>query len=152
MNWRRDFARAGASGLGTVLALWVTSWPGNAAEGAWAGLGGALVGLALCLAAEHVVGLSRELRRLNGLECQLEVERAQMAQERKLRQRQIEVAQREAAVSAVWTEVWGGAFNEAIGTGHILPLSAVLARAEVMLKAKNLDKPLPPLGAGPIGS
>jgi hypothetical protein len=29
--------------------------------------------------------------------------------------------------------------------GHVLPLTALHARVDVTLKAKNLDKPLPPL-------
>lgn len=145
MHWQRDLTRAAASGLGTVVALWAASWPGDAAEAAWIALGGALVGLALCLAAEYIVGLRREVRRLQGVERQLDAEREQMAEERKLRERQVQVTQREAAVSAVWTEVWGSAFNEALSTGTALPLEAILARADIMLQAKNLDKPLPPL-------
>jgi hypothetical protein len=135
--------RAAGSGLGGIVALWATGWPGHPADAGWVGLGGAIVGLILCLGTEYVLNLNNEVKRLHSLERELEAERSQMSMERTLRDHQVVLAQREATVSSVWTEIWGGAFNEAVSTGHILPLSAILARAEVTLQAKNLDKPLP---------
>ena len=102
----------------------------------------------MCVAVEYVIAMHVEVRRLLGVEHQLEAERAQIEQERKLYRRQVAVARREAAINAVWVEVWGGAFQEVVGGQPPLPLDAVLARADVMLKAKNLDKPLPEFDPG----
>ncbi len=143
-GWKGDLARLIGAALGTVIALTAAGWPGGAAEQAWIALGGAIVGFAVCVGVEYIIALHVEVRRLRGIERELDAQRVQIEQERKLYRRQVEVAQREAAINAVWMEVWNGAFREAM-TGHVLPLDAVLARADAMVKAKNLDKPLPDL-------
>jgi hypothetical protein len=127
-----------------VSALTLAGWPSEAALAAWIGFAGLMVGLAIAFATEYVVQLHREVRRLQGMERELRADREQRVEERRLWEHQIAVAKREAAVSAIGTEVFGGAFNEAARTGHILPLAAIMARMEVIQKARGIDKPLPP--------
>jgi hypothetical protein len=74
---------AAASGAGVVVVLWIAGWPSDAAQVALLGFAGAVGGVVLCLAGEYVLRLRRETLRLQGIERQLEVERKQMAQERK---------------------------------------------------------------------
>jgi hypothetical protein len=127
-----------------VAALTLAGWPGEAALAAWIGLAGLLLGLAAALVSEYVVHLRQEAMRLQGIERELQLDREQRIEERRLWEYQIAVARREVAVAAVGTEVFGGAFNEAASTGHILPLAAIMARMEALQKARGLDKPLPP--------
>lgn len=143
-NWRVDLVRATSSGIGSVLALTLAKWPSNAAEAAWVGLGGLVVGLAAAFAVEYLLHSHRELRRLHDIERELAAEREQRAEERRLWEYQVTVAQRTAAVSEIGAEVFGGAFNEALRTGQFLPLSAIMARIEVQQKARGIDQPLPP--------
>ncbi len=80
-----------------------------------------------------------ELLRLREPERTVEDERRQRAYELDLLRQRTEAAERNAVVSETWTKVWGDAYNEAARTGHILPVSALLARAEVSLKAKGIE-------------
>jgi hypothetical protein len=139
----RNLARVAAPGLGTIVALWARSWPDGAAEAAWTALAGAVAGLLLCVAGEHVIGLRAEARRVQGIERQLEAERAQMDLQLRQAAYRVQVAQRESAINAVWLEVYAGVYREAAEHNVIVPSPAVLARVDVNLKAKNLDKPLP---------
>ncbi len=141
--WGRDFARVAAPGLGTIIALWARSWPDGAAEAAWTALAGAVAGFLLCLAGEHVIGLRAEARQLQGMERQLEAERAQMDLQLRQAAYRVQVARRESAINAVWLEVYASVHREAAEHNVIVPPAAVLARVDVNLKAKNLDKPLP---------
>jgi hypothetical protein len=142
-EWRLDFSRVAAAGFGTIIALAVTAWPGGAA-GALVGLTGALVGLSLWFGIEFVSGLRAEVERLRTVERELETEREQRAKERKLREHQLAVAKAEAGINAVDVEVYGGALREAATAGQVLPLTAILARRDALMKARGLDRPVPP--------
>jgi hypothetical protein len=144
-SWRLDFGRAAAGGLGSVTALSLTGWPDDPAVAAWIGLAGLLVGLAVSFGMEQIVRLHIEVGRLQGVKRDLQIERTRRAEEQRLYERQLVIAKREAAINAVDVEVWGGAYNEAQATGQFLPVDAILARREVLIKAKNLDVPLPPV-------
>ncbi|MDQ4144702.1 MAG: hypothetical protein M3198_13355 [Actinomycetota bacterium] len=143
-SWRVDLGRALSGGLGSVAALTIAGWPSSAPETAWVGLVGLVTGLAIAFSVEYFLRLHAEVKRLHAVERDLENERKQRAEERRLYERQVEIAKREAAINAVDVEVWGGAFNEAQTTGHFLPVSAILARRDMFIKARNLDVPVPP--------
>jgi hypothetical protein len=142
-EWRLDFSRVASAGVGTIIALVVMAWPGGA-EGGLVGLLGALAGLSLWFGIELVSVLRAEVLRLQNVERELEAERGQRAKERELREHQLAVARAEAGVNAVDVEVYGGALREAATTCQILPLTAILARREVLMKARGLDRPIPP--------
>lgn len=142
-EWRLDFSRVTSAGVGTIIALVMTGWPGGA-TGALVGLVGALVGLSLWFGVEWVSGLRAEAMRLQDVERELDAERAQRARERTLREHQLAVARAEAEVNAVDVEVYGGALREAATTGQIFPLTAILARREVLIKSRGLDRPIRP--------
>jgi hypothetical protein len=78
LDAKRALMATAATGLGTVLGLWSTSWP-DGPEAAWVSFGGGVAGLAVYLAIEKVVHLRREARRLQDVERQLEAERAHHA-------------------------------------------------------------------------
>jgi hypothetical protein len=143
-DWRLDLARTLIAGVGSILALTIAGWPSNTAEAAWIGLGGLVLGLSLSFGAEYVVRLRREVARLQGIERDLAQERRSRTEERKLREYQLTLANARAEVNAVDLKVWADAFNECARTGRALPLAAIMARREVGLKAKGLDKPIPP--------
>ncbi len=127
-----------ATGVGSVVAVAI------AGGAAWAILG-ALVGLLLAFGVEWGVSVRAKLQRL----AELEREAESLRQAQELFRQQAEAARREAAVSAAWTEVFGGVVSEAISTGRVLPLQALMARAEVTLKARGLDVPLYPPTTNP---
>lgn len=141
---RLDFIRVAAAGAGTVIALAVTAWP-NGAAGALIGFIGALIGLSLWFGVEFVSGLRVEVERLQNVERELQAERDQRAKERKLRDYQLAVARAEAGINAVDVDVYGGALRETAATGQVLPLAAILARRDALMKARGLDRPVPPL-------
>lgn len=144
-NWRVDIARLLGTAIGPVVALTIAGWPSNTAEAAWVGVGGAVVGLLVVFAAEHHLHLLSEVKRLQHAERELASEREQRVEERRLWDYQLALAQRESAINAVAVEVFGGALTEAMQTKQFLPLSAILARQEMLQTARNIDKPLPPL-------
>jgi hypothetical protein len=140
-NWQVTLGQALAGGVGTIVALTIAGWPDDAAEAAWVGLGGFLVGLALAFAGEYLLRLHADVRRLRDVDRQLEAEREQRAEERRIWSYRIEAERRRAEVAAVGTEVFGGAFNEAQATGHFLPVSALMARMQMLQKAKESINP-----------
>jgi hypothetical protein len=142
-NWRVDLGHALSLGLGSVIALTIAGWPSDAALTAWVGLAGGVVGLAVAFCVEHVLRLRAEVQRLKDIEQELASARTLWDQERKLRDEQLALARREAAISAVETKVWGDAVVEAQKTGQVPPLSVIMARREVEQKARNLHLPLP---------
>ena len=77
-----------------------------------------------------------------GIENENLAERAERVEERRLWEYQIAVAKRESAANAVGLKVFGGAFTDAMQTGQFLPLSAIMARQEMEMKAANLHVPL----------
>ena len=89
-------------------------------------------------------GLRTEVQRLRNIERELTSEKNARADERRLQQHELLVAKRHAAMAEVAVEVWSGAFNEAQEAGSFPPSTAILARQEVLLEAKNLHIPLPP--------
>jgi hypothetical protein len=142
-NWRVDLGHALSLGVGSVIALTIAGWPSDAALTAWVGLAGGLVGLAVAFGVEHVLRLRAEVQRLKDIEHELSSARTLWDQERKLRDEQLALARREAAISEVETKVWGDAVVEAQKTGQVPPLSVIMARREVEQKARNLHLPLP---------
>ncbi len=144
-NWRLDGV---LGGLGLTVTTVMLGDPNDYAVTAWIGFFGFLVGLLVSLAIGHVAHLRFEAQRLQAIEQNLEGEKKQRNEERILFENQIAIAKREAAINAVDVEVWGGAFGEAKETGRILPLSAILARREVIAKSKNLHLPLHAEGTG----
>lgn len=115
------------------------------AGGAGWAIAGALAGLVVAFGVEWGVVVRSRLQRLAELEREAEV----MRRTQELLRQQAEAAQREAAVSAAWTEVFGGVVSEAITTGRVLPMEALLARAEVTLKARGLNVPVKPPTSNP---
>ncbi len=101
------------------------------------------MGLAVAFGVEHVLRLRAEVQRLRDIEHELASARTLWDQERKLRDEQLALARREAAISEVETKVWGDAVVEAQKTGQVPPLSVIMARREVEQKARNLHLPLP---------
>lgn len=142
---RNDVIRAISVGICAPLALWIAGWPGHAAVTALVGLLGAIVGLFVAFFIEHVLEWRTKAHTLDKRIVELERELWESKRLHKILEHRVRVAQAEAAISAIGTEVFGGAFNEAARTGHILPIEALMARMEVMQKAKGLDKPVPPL-------
>lgn len=136
------------TGLGSATALALTG--GGAG---WA-IPGAAAGLLSAFAVEGALGVRVRLRRLEELEQQLEIQRKRV----ELLEEQTRLARRAQACQGreAWTEVFGGAASEAIAAGHGVPVEALMARAEVTLKARGLDvsaappktnPPLPPSSA-----
>jgi hypothetical protein len=136
-NWKTDLGRAVAGAIGTALAFWLTG-------SAVAGIGGLVVGLAVAFAAEYILRLRSEVARLHSIESELASEKESRAEERKLREYEVFVAKRQVAIAEIELEVWGGAFREAQESGNFPSLPVILARIDVMQKAKNLHIPLPP--------
>ena len=137
-NWQRRVLEVLVTGAGSVVAVAI----GGGA--AWA-IPGALAGLLAVFGIEGGVSIQAKLRRLGELEREV----ASMRQAQELYEHQTELARREAAVSAAWTEVFGGVVSEAISTGRVVPLDALMARAEVTLNARGLDVPLKPPRTNP---
>lgn len=124
----------------------IGSFVGAAVGGgaAWA-IPGALVGLLCAVGIEWGIGIRAKLKRL----AELEREISSLRQQQELFRHQKELAERESAVSAAWTEVFGGVVSEAIGTGQVVPFPAILARAEMTLKSRGLDVPVTPPPTNP---
>jgi hypothetical protein len=144
-DWKTDLLRTTAGAFGTVVALAIAGWPSSAATAAWTGLLGAVFGLGIAFALEYLYRLRHDALLYHEAVRTLASEREQWERERRVHEYRVAVAQREAAVSAVGVEVFGGAFNEAVSTGHVLPLSAIMARYEALMESKNLNTPIPPL-------
>ncbi len=144
-SWSADLGRVTGGGVGSILALAATGWPSNAAEAAWVGLAGLIIGLMLALGIEYLLRLRAAVGDLHTLARELESERELRGEERKLYDRQLLEERYRVAIAEVDIQVWGDAFNEAARTGRVLPLAAIMARREVTMKARNLDKPLPPM-------
>jgi hypothetical protein len=109
------------------------------------GAAGLVVGVVAAFGAEYVIRLHREVRRLQSIERALSAEREARAQERELLNYQLMVERRRAAAAEVGVSVWGGLFNETNkNCPNPVPVSVIMARQEVELKAKGLDRPLPP--------
>jgi hypothetical protein len=140
-----ELGRVAGGGLGSVVALEAAGWPSNGAEAAWVGLGGLIVGLVLVFGVEYLLRLRAAVGDLHRLTGELESERQLRGEERELQDRMLLEERYKVAIAEVDIQVWGDAFNEAAKTGRILPLAAIMARREVTLKARNLDKPLPPI-------
>jgi hypothetical protein len=153
-NWKADISRLVATGVLTVAALSIAGWP-QGAGAAWITLGVGVLAFILVLASEFAwnlalapLRLAREenarLREENDALRGTADELEQAKRQRALIERQLLVANRTIAIQEVDIRVWGGAHNEAVATGHVLPLDAILARRANELKARNIDKPLPP--------
>lgn len=107
-NWKVDLGRAALGGVGAVAALSVAQWPSNAAEAAWAGVAGLILGLVVAFGVEYLVRLHIAVRRLGTLERQLAVETEARIEERKLHVRLLLIERRRVAVAEVDIEIWGG--------------------------------------------
>ena len=153
-DWKADVCRLVATGVLTIVALATPGWPSGAAA-AWITLGVAVLAFVVVLALEFAWNValaplrgSREenalLRGENAALRETANELDGLKRQRELLERQLLVANRTIAVQEVAIEVWGGAYREAANGKSALPLAAVLARREVMLKARNIEKPLPP--------
>ena len=130
------------TGTGSALALALLH------GGGWA-IPGAALGLFCAFAIEWGLGVGERLRRLDATEAELARQRQQTAAIEAHANRKIELAQRETAVCEAWMEVFGGALSEAMKTGRVLPLDAIMARAEVTMKARGLDAPIGPPRTNP---
>lgn len=108
-NWRAVLLQAVLGGVGSVVALTLAGWPGNAAEAAWVAEGGLVVGVLIAFGIEYVLKLHREIRRLQGIEQNAAAERKQHAEHVKLLEHQVVLAKREAAINAVHLRVYGDA-------------------------------------------
>jgi hypothetical protein len=120
------------TGLGSAIAVVL----GGGGAG-WA-IPGAAAGLLCAFAVEGGLNVRAKLRRLAELEQQVELQH----QREQLLDEQTRLAQRAQAVSEAWTEVFGGVVSEAITTGRVIPVDALMARAEMTLKSWGLDVPV----------
>ena len=127
------------TGLGSAIALAL------AGGGAGWAIPGAAVGLVCAFAVEGGFNVRVKLRRLAELERQIEIHR----EREQLLEKQAGLARGAQAVSDAWTEVFGGVVSEAITTGRVVPVEALMARAEVTLKARGLDVPVAPPKTNP---
>jgi hypothetical protein len=127
------------TGLGSAIALAL------AGGGAGWAIPGAAAGLLCAFAIEGGLNVRAKLRRLAELEQQIETQR----QREQLLEQQTRLAQRAQAVSEAWTEVFGGVVSEAITTGRVVPMEALMARAEMTLKSRGLDVPVTPPKTNP---
>lgn len=144
-NWKVDLGRVVLGGLGSVIALTIAGWPGDAAIAAWVGLGGLVVGLLVAFGAEYLLRLRAEVRRLQHIERTNENERKLREQERELWEYQVQLARREAAISDVNSKVYGDIVIELAKSGNPAISSAViLARIDNLMTARNLKQPLKP--------
>jgi hypothetical protein len=142
---RNDLIRFLSAGIGAPLALAVAGWPGGSLLPAIIALAGGIVGLLVAFFIEHALDWRAKSKSRGNQVVELERELWEAKRLQKILEHRARVAQAEAAISQIGTEVFGGAFNEALQTGHFLPVDALMARMEVMQKAKGLDKPVPPL-------
>ena len=127
------------TGLGSAAALAL----GDGGAG-WA-IPGAAAGLLCAFAVEGGLGVRVKLQQLAELQQQVDLQR----QREELLEEQTRLAQRAQAVSEAWTGVFGGVVSEAITTGRVVPMDALMARAEVTLKARGLDVPVSPPRTNP---
>src|SRR3954454_1195996 len=127
------------TGIGSAIAVPL------AGRGALWAIPGAITGLLLAFAIEAALGVRAKLRRLAEFEHEIEMHRAHG----KLIEERTEMALRGQAVSEAWTEVFGGVVSEAMTTGRVVPFEALLARAEITLKARGLDAPVSPPRTNP---
>jgi hypothetical protein len=128
----REIARVGLAGAGSVAGVLLI-------DSAWGTVPGALFGLLVSFAAEWALQHRAEFRRLREVERELH----RQVQMRELAEEQARLSARRMAVAEAWTEVFGGVTSEALRTGRVLPMEALLARAEVTMKARGLDAPPP---------
>lgn len=128
----REIARVGLAGAGSVVGALLL-------DSAWGTVPGALFGLLASFVVELTIEHRAEFKRLQDVEKTVQ----QQIARRGLAERQAEMSARRMAVAEAWTEVFGGALSEAVGTGRVLPLEAILARADMTMKARGLDAPPP---------
>jgi cell division protein FtsB len=141
---RNEVIRVVGAGLGAPLGLAIAGWPHAVLVSVAVGLIGAVIGVLLAFGAEHLFDGQAELHRLRNRVSEVEAEIENVHKLNNLLEHQTRVAQAEAGINAIWMEVYGGALQEAARTGSVLPVEALLARVQVMQKAKGLDKPIPP--------
>jgi len=122
------------TGLGSAIALAL------AGGGAGWAIPGAAAGLLCAFAVEGGLNVRLKLRWLTELEQEIEIHR----EREHLLEEQVRLARQAQAVSEAWTEVFGGVVSEAMTTGRVVPLEALMARAEMTLKARGLDVPVAP--------
>lgn len=91
---KRLLADSALGGLGGVCALWLAGWPSAPDANAWLGAAGAVA--LIELAGEWLLHQHAEVRRLQAIERERDAEREQHLAERRLLNRQVTVAQREA--------------------------------------------------------
>src|ERR1039458_2075474 len=135
---RNEVIRVVGAGLGAPLGLAIAGWPHAVLV---SGAGG-VIGALLAFGAEHLFDGQAELHRLRNRVSEVEAEIENVHKLNNLLEHQTRVAQAEAGINAIWMEVYGGALQEAARTGSVLPMEALLARVQVMQKAKGLDKPI----------
>jgi len=129
-NHVREIARVGLAGAGSVVgALLLGS--------VWGTVPGALFGLLAAFLGEWALEHRTEFKRLQEVEATVQQEIAR----RELAERQAEISARGMAVAEAWSEVFGGAVSEAISTGRVLPVEAIVARADMTMKARGLAAP-----------
>jgi hypothetical protein len=107
------------------------------------GLIGAVSGVLFAFGVERLLDRRAELQRLRSRVTEVEAEIEKVRKLSKLLEHQTRVAQAEAGINAIWMEVYGGALQEAAKTGSVLPMDAILARVQVMEKARGLGRPIP---------
>jgi hypothetical protein len=141
---RNDVIRVVGAGVGAPLALAIAAWPHAVVVSVAIGLIGAVSGVLFAFGVEHLLDRRAELQRLRSRVTEVEAEIENVRKLNKLLEYQTRVAQAEAGINAIWMEVYGRALQEAAKTGSVLPMDAILARVQVMQKAKGLDRPIPP--------
>lgn len=130
-------------GVGTALALAIAGWPDGVTQ-AIVGVAGLVVGTTLAFGVEFLLDRYANVRALQTRIDELEDDIARRAEVQRLMEHQLVVARRTATIGEVDIKIWGDAFHEAASTGRILPLAAIMARREMEMKARNLDRPIPP--------
>jgi hypothetical protein len=155
-DWQAGIRRTIATGVLTFAAFAIAGWP-DGATAAWITLGVAVVALGLVLlgefgwnlalaplrmARENNARLRDENAALKATAVEVEQVERMREQERALFNRELADTRRTLAIAEVDIHVWGGAYAEGI-RGRLPPLAAIMARREKVLKARNLDAPLP---------
>jgi cellobiose-specific phosphotransferase system component IIA len=146
-NWKLEMGRVVTAGLGSVVALTIAGWPGDAALAAWVGLAGAVIGLVVAFAVEYVGRLRAEVRRLQHIEQTNTTERQLRKRERELWEYQVQLARREAAIAEAHSKVYGDVVVELARSGKTeVSLAVIMARIDNLMTARNLKHPLKPPG------
>jgi hypothetical protein len=127
----REISRVALAGVGSVLGAVLLG-------SAWGTVPGALFGLLVAFGGQWALARCAEFWRLQEVERDL----GRQVQLRELAEEQARLAARRMAVAEAWTQVFGGVVSEAVTTGRVLPLEAILARAEVTMQGRGLD-PVP---------